>query len=54
MRFFVNVSPAFYKTLLFNAINKIEAVKVAYRDSPNRPYRTSDFSTEKRSFIMST
>lgn len=50
MRFFVNVSPAFYKTLLFNAINKIEAVKVAYQDSPNRPYRTSDFFDGEKEF----
>ena len=50
MKLFVNVSPAFYKTMLFNAINKREKIFVAYQDAPNRPYRGSDFFKGDKEF----
>ena len=50
MKLFVEVSPAFYKNLLFNAINKKEKIMVAYQEDPNRGFRDSDFLKGEREF----
>ena len=50
MKLFVYMSPAFYKTMLFNAINKKVNILVAYQDAPNRPYRGSDFFGVEKEF----
>ena len=43
MKLFVEVSLAFYKTLLFNELNKKEKILVAYQEDPKRSFRDSDF-----------
>lgn len=43
MKIFFDVSPAFYKTLMFNELAKKEEILVVYREDPNRPFRDSDF-----------
>lgn len=50
MKLFIQVSPAFYKTLLFNAINKKEEILVAYQERPDRPLRDDDFLKGEREF----
>lgn len=50
MKLFVEVSPAFYKTMLFNAINHKEEILVVYQDDPKRPFRDSDFLKSDKEF----
>lgn len=50
MKLFVEVSPAFYKTLLFNEINKKEKILVVYREDPKRPFRDDDFLAGDKEF----
>lgn len=50
MKLFVEVSPAFYKTMLFNAINHKEKILVVYQDDPKRPFRDSDFLKSDKGF----
>ena len=50
MKLFVNVSLAFYKTMLFNAINEKEKILVAYQEVHNRPYRGMDFLKGEKEF----
>ena len=50
MKLFVEVSPAFYKTMLFNAINQKEKILVVYQDDPKRPFRDSDFLKSDKGF----
>ena len=50
MKLFVEVSPAFYKTMLFNAINHKEKILVVYQDDPKRPFRDSDFLKSDKEF----
>ena len=50
MKLFVDVSLAFYKTKLLNAINKKEKILVAYQEVPNRPYRDGDFLKGEKEF----
>ena len=49
-KLFVEVSPAFYKNMLFNAINKKEKIMVAYQEDPSRPFRDSDFLKGDKEF----
>lgn len=50
MKLFVEVSPAFYKTLLFNELNRKEKILVAYQEDPNRSFRDSDFLKGEKEF----
>ena len=50
MKLFVEVSPAFYKNMLFSAINKKEKILVAYQEDSKRPFRDSDFLKGDKEF----
>ena len=50
MKLFFDVSPAFYKTLMFNNLSKKEDILVVYRDNINRPFRGKDFLSEEKHF----
>lgn len=50
MKLFVEVSPAFYKILLFNELNKKEKILVTYQDDPCRPFRDGDFLKGEKTF----
>lgn len=50
MKLFTDVSPAFYKTLLFNELNKHEEILVVYQENPKRPFRDGDFLKGEKQF----
>lgn len=50
MKLFIDVSPAFYKTLLFNEIAKKEEILVIYVEVPDRPFRAGDFLGGEKNF----
>lgn len=50
MKIFTDVSPAFYKTLLFNELNKYEDILVVYQENPQRPFRDGDFLKGEKQF----
>jgi len=50
MKLFFDVSPAFYKTLLFNELCKKMDILVVYRDNIKRPFRGNDFFSEERCY----
>ena len=54
MKLFVDISPAFYKTLLFNQLSKEEDIFVVYIEDPNRPYRDDDFLKGEKQFNHTT
>ena len=50
MKIFTEISPAFYKTKLLNAISQKEKILVAYIEVRNRPFRDSDFLRGEKKF----
>lgn len=50
MKLFIQVSPAFYKTLMFNKLCKKESIKVVYQENPERAFRSSDFLSGEKEF----
>lgn len=50
MKLFIQVSPAFYKTLFFNKLSKKERIRVVYQEKQGRAFRSSDFLSGEKEY----